>query len=68
MLKCAKDTKCISAKVSKTSNEKEIVLSKGPVCNSMSRFIIKQEANGLLSKLGIRTSLSKLPLFGKISL
>ena len=31
-----------------------------------SRFIKNQEAKGLLSKLGIRTPLSKVPIFGDI--
>ena len=30
------------------------------------RFIKNQEANGLLSNLGIRTSLSELPILGDI--
>ena len=31
-----------------------------------SRFIRKQEAKGLLSNLGLRTPLSKVPLLGNI--
>ena len=31
-----------------------------------SRFIINQEAKGLLSKLGIKTPLSKKPILGDI--
>ena len=31
-----------------------------------SRFMKKQEVNGLLSNLGIKTPLSKIPLLGKI--
>ena len=31
-----------------------------------SKFIKKQEASGLLSKLGIRTPLSKIPLLGNV--
>ena len=38
------------------------------MCNSKSRFIIKQEARRLLSKLGIRTPLSIIPLLGDIFL
>ena len=34
--------------------------------NKKSRFIKEQEANGLLSELGIRTPLSKIPLMGDI--
>ena len=37
--------------------------SKYPVCgNKKSRFVKEQEAKGLLSNLGIRTPLSKIPL------
>ena len=36
---------------------------KGSVCEiEKSRFVKEQEAKGLLSKLGIRTPLSKIPL------
>ena len=35
------------------------------VCNSKkSKFIKKQEAKGLLSNLGIRTPLTKIPILG----
>ena len=41
--------------------------SKCAVCGSKkSRFIKKQEAKGLLSNLGVRTSLCKTPLLGDI--
>ena len=37
--------------------------SKCPVCEiKKSRFVNKQEAKGLLSNLGIKTPLSKIPL------
>ena len=40
-----------------------MILSKCAICGSKkSKFIKKQEAKGLLSNLGIRTSLSKIPL------
>ena len=40
-----------------------MVLSKCAICNNeKSRFIKEQEARGLLSNLGIRTPLSKIPL------
>ena len=43
------------------------MLSKCAICDSKkSRFIKNQEAEGLLSKSGIRTSLSKIPLLGDI--
>ena len=40
-----------------------MMLSKCAICNNKkSRFIKEQEASGLLSNLGIRTPLSKIPL------
>ena len=40
-----------------------MVLSKCSVCNNKkSKFIKEQEARGLLSNLGIRTPLSRIPL------
>ena len=62
-LVCKKNTKNIDAKMIKTRNGKFILLSKCPVCGSKkSKFMKEQEAKGLLSNLGIRTSLSKIPL------
>ena len=61
-LKCKKHTKNINPQVSSTSNGKVMILSKCAICGSKkSRFIKKQEAKGLLSKLGIKTPLSKVP-------
>ena len=66
-LKCRKDTENINLKVSSTSNGKAMILSKCAICGSKkSRFIKNQEAKGLLSNLGIRTSLSELPILGDI--
>ena len=65
-LKCRKDTENINPKVLKTSNNKTI-LSKCATCGSKkSRFIKNQKAKGLLSNLGIRTPLSKVPILGNI--
>ena len=65
-LKCRKDTENINPRVSKTSNSRTMV-SKCAICNSKkSRFIKNQEAKGLLSNLGIKTPLSKVPIFGDI--
>ena len=66
-LKCRKDTENINPRVSNTSNGKTMILSKCAICGSKkSRFIKKQEAKGLLSKLGIKTPFSKLPILGDI--
>ena len=65
-LKCKKKTtKNINPKISSSSNGKAIILSKCVICGSKkSRFIKNQEAKGLLSNLGIRTPLSKVPILG----
>ena len=66
-LKCRKYTKNINPQVLSTSNDKLMILSKCAICGSKkSRFIKKEDAKGLLSKLGIKTSLSKIPLLGDI--
>ena len=66
-LRCKKNTESIDPKVSKTSNGKTMVLSKCAICGSKkSKFIKEQQAKGLLSNLGIRTPLNKIPLLGDI--
>ena len=56
-LKCKNNTENIDSQVSGTSNGKIMILSKCAICNSKKpRFIKKQEAKGLLSKLGIKVS------------
>ena len=60
-----KNTESINPRVSATSNGRTMILSKCAICNSKkSKFIKNQEAKGLLSSLGIRTPLSKIPLLG----
>ena len=57
----------IDRNVSGTSNGRTMILSKCAICGSKnSNFIKEQEANGLLSNLGIRTPLSKIPLLRDI--
>ena len=64
-LKCKKDTENINPRVSNTSNGRTTIISKCAICNSKnSRFIKNQEAKGLLSNLGVRTLLSKVPILG----
>ena len=66
-INCRKDTKNINPKVSGTSNNKAMILSKCAICGSKkSRFIKNQEAKGLLSNLGLKTPLSKVPILGDI--
>ena len=62
-VKCKKDTENIDSKMFRTKNNRLIMQSKCPVCGiKKSRFVKEQEAKGLLSNLGIRTPLSKIPL------
>ena len=62
-LLCKKDIENINPKIVRTKNNRLMMLSKCAICNNKkSRFIKEQEARGLLSNLGIRTLLSKIPL------
>ena len=66
-INCRKDTKNINPKVSGTSNNKAMILSKCAICGSKkSRFIENQEVKGLLSNLGLKTPLSKVPILGDV--
>ena len=62
-VRCRKDTENINPKMVKTKNNRLIMESKCFVCRSKkSRFVKEQEAKVLLSNLGIKTPLSKIPL------
>ena len=51
----------------KTFNGKTIILSKCAICGSRKyNFIKEQEEKELLSNLGLRAPLSKIPLLGDI--
>ena len=66
-LKWKEDTDNINPRVSSTSNSKKMLLSKCPKCGSKKlRFIKNQEAKRILSNLGIRATISKVPLLGDI--
>ena len=66
-LKCKKNTENINPKVLKTTNGKTMILSKCAICGSKkSKFIKEQPAKGLLSNLGLRTPLNKIPVLGDI--
>ena len=66
-LKCRKYTENIDPQVSSTSNGRTMILSKCTICNSKkSKYIKNQEAKGLLSKLGVKTPLNKIPILGDI--
>ena len=60
-LNCRKNTACKNPKVSKTQNGRIMLLSKFRGCDTeKSKFIKQQEASGLLSSSGIKTTLSKI--------
>ena len=62
-----KNTENVNSKVLKTINGRTILLSRCGVCSTKkSRFMKKQETKGLLSSLGLKTPLNKIPLLGKI--
>ena len=66
-LKCKKNTESINPKVLKTTNGKTMILSKCTICGSKkSKFIKEQQAKALLSNLGLRTPLNKIPVLGDI--
>ena len=51
----------------KTKNDRLTLSSNCAVCrNKKSRFMEEQKAKGLLSNLGIRTPLNKIPLLGDL--
>ena len=62
-VKCRRDTENIDPKIVRTKNNRLVMLAKCAVCRiKKSRFVKEQEAKGLLSNLGIKTPLSKIPL------
>ena len=62
-LKCKTNTDNIDPKMFRTKNNRLLMQSKCSVCkNKKSRFVKEQDAKRLLSNLGIKTPLSKIPL------
>ena len=61
-LVCRKNTDNVNSKMIKTKNGRLELKSQCSICgNKKSRFVKEQEAKGILSSLGIRTPLSKIP-------
>ena len=61
-VKCRKNTENLNSKIFKTKNGRLLMQSKCTDCGiKKSRFVKEQEAKGLLSNLGIKTPLSKIP-------
>ena len=66
-LKCKKMAENINPRVSRTSNNETMLLSKCATCGSKkSKFIKEQEVSGLVSNLEIKTALSKILLLSNI--
>ena len=62
-VKCKKDTENIKPKIVRTKNNRLVMLSKCSISGiKKTRFVKEQEAKGLLTNLGIKTPLSKIPL------
>ena len=68
-LKCRKDMESRKPKAVRTKNERIMLLSKYTICDSKkSKFFKQQEASGLLSSLGIKPPLGKIPCVGPLFL
>ena len=66
-LRCKKNNENIDPTISSTSNGRAMILSTYAICGSKkSRLIKNQIAKGLLSNLGIKTPLRKVPILGDI--
>ena len=62
-LACRKNTKTINPKIVRNKHNRSIIQSDCAICGSKnSRFIKEHQAMGLLSNLGIKTPLNKVPL------
>ena len=62
-IKCRKETENIDRKIVRTKNNRLVMQSKCFICGIKKlRLVKEQEAKDLLSNLGIKTSLSKIPL------
>ena len=62
-VKGRKDAKIIDPKMVRTYNGRILTHSKRTVCGiKISSFVKEQEAKGLLSNLGMKTPVSKIPL------
>ena len=67
MFKVQENTENVSSKVLKTKNGRTVLSWKCAVCTSKkSRLMKEQETKRVLSSLGLKTTLHKIPLFGGI--
>ena len=66
-VKCRTNTENIDPKIFRTKNNRLLMQSSCSDCrNKKSRFVKKQEAEGLLSNLGINTPFSKILLLNAL--
>ena len=66
-LSCRKNTENTNLKIVKSKNNRSMIQSNCTICNSnKSRFIKEQQAKGLLTNLGIKTPLKKVPLLNTL--
>ena len=66
-LKCRKNTESIDPEILGSFNVRTMILPEFAICGSKkSRFIKAQEAKGLLSNLGVKKPLSKVPILSDI--
>ena len=66
-MKCKRNKENVNSNVLKTKNDATMLSSKCAVCSSkITRSMKEQEPKGILSSLGLKTPLSKIPLFGDI--
>ena len=62
-LSCRKYTKNTNPRIVKSKNNRSMIQSNCTIYNNKKyRFIKEQQASGLLSNLGIKTPLTKVPL------
>ena len=62
-LACRKYTKNINPRIVRSKHNRSMIQTNCTICNSKkSRFIKEHQASGLLSNLGIKTPLNKVPL------
>ena len=62
-LSCRKYTRNINPKIVRNKHNRSMIQSNFAICNSKkSRFVKEHQASGLLSNLGIKTLLNKVPL------
>ena len=66
-LVCRKYTKNINPKIVRNRQNRSMIQSNCAICCSKkSRFLKEQQAMGILSNLGIKTPLSKVPLLNTL--